>query len=272
MSVAYSKSFFAGQQSGSKRSAEAIVPMAMDLLKPKSVVDVGCGVGTWLSVFQSHGAAEILGIDGSYVDLQSLHIQPEHFQSHDLTKPLRQDRSFDLVVSLEVAEHLPASAAATFVRSLVSLGPVILFSAAIPHQGGTHHVNEQWPEYWAELFKEQGYQVIDCLRHRIWKNRNVDWCYAQNILIYARQTAIEANPALRQAWTLTDPNQLALVHPLKFLEQCDPNHITVRRLSQWLPVLLKGLPTIFANAAKRHFPRGGMSAGPGKSSSARARI
>ena len=252
MNVTYSKSFFSAQQQGSRRSAEVVIPLAMATLNPTSVVDVGCGVGAWLSVFRDHGVTDVLGIDGSYVQPQCLQIPRASFRPHDLRQPLRLDRVFDLVVSLEVAEHLPASCSGVFIDTLTRLGPVILFSAAIPYQGGAHHLNEQWPGYWAELFEQRGYRVIDCLRRRIWNNRNVDWCYAQNILIFARPESIERNPALERGLAETHPSQLDLVHPLKYMEQCDPDHITLRNLARWLPVLAIGLPRILSNAIERH--------------------
>ena len=84
----------------------------------------------------------------------------------DLTHPLQLDRQFDLVLSLEVAEHIPAGRAATFIDSLVRHGDAILFSAAIPRQGGEQHINCQWPSWWAELFTQRGYQTFDLVRPR----------------------------------------------------------------------------------------------------------
>ena len=63
----------------------------------------------------------------------------------DLAQPLQIDRRFDLALSLEVAEHLPPECGSEFVQTLTDLSSVILFSAAIPFQGGTDHLNEQWP-------------------------------------------------------------------------------------------------------------------------------
>jgi hypothetical protein len=85
---------------------------------------------------------------------------------------------------LEVAEHLPADSAPTLIDSLVSLGPVILFSAAIPFQGGTHHVNEQWPEYWARHFSPR--DIMRTVRRRFGVH-DVEWYYAQNILLYVER-------------------------------------------------------------------------------------
>lgn len=131
----YTKEYYRALREGARRSAEAIVPLVMGLLHPRSVIDVGCGDGTWLSVFRRHGVREILGIDREYVTGEILEIPEKEFLPHDLRFPLSVDREFHLVVSLEVAEHLPGACAETFVDSLTHLGPAILFSAAIPLQG-----------------------------------------------------------------------------------------------------------------------------------------
>jgi len=118
------------------KSAEIVVPIVLDLIKPKSVVDVGCGRGEWLYVFQRQGISDILGIDGEWVDKNKLLIPKESFLTSTLEHPLRINRTFDLVVSLEIAEHLPEKSAEMFIETLTTLGPVILFPAAIPLQGG----------------------------------------------------------------------------------------------------------------------------------------
>jgi hypothetical protein len=164
-------------------------------------------------VFKDHGIGECVGIDGDYIHTDQLEISPDEFKSFALDTPLKLDRTFDLVVSLEVAEHLPAESARTFIASLTDLGPVVLFSAAIPLQGGTNHVNEQWPCYWAQLFQERNYLVIDCLRKRIWNNANVDPWYAQNILLFVRHDCIAHYPLLEKELKQTRVSDLAMVHP-----------------------------------------------------------
>src|SRR5262245_20958009 len=166
----YTDEFFDQHQEGSRRSARIIVPLIMELIGPKSVVDVGCGLGTWLSVFRHHGVERILGIDGDYVNRQRLEIAQHEFFVRDLSSPTPIDRGFDLAVSLEVAEHLPERSADSFVDFLTSLAPVVLFSAAVPCQGGTNHLNEQWPDYWAARFESRGYRTCDYIRDRIWDN------------------------------------------------------------------------------------------------------
>src|SRR5216683_5640462 len=111
----YSPEFFHAVTEQAVRSAAVVVPLVMDLVRPKSVVDVGCGTGAWLAAFHAAGVQEILGIDGDYLDQASLRIPPEAFTKADLEAAVALGRSFDLCVSLEVAEHLPASAGPTFV-------------------------------------------------------------------------------------------------------------------------------------------------------------
>jgi len=130
---------------------------------------------------------------------------------------VKVSRRFDLVLSLEVAEHLDKEYADVFIDSLVSLGPVVLFSAAIPYQGGTNHINEQWPEYWVSHFRKRGYQVIDYLRRKIWDNQKVEPWYAQNILIFIKQDCLEKYPLLAKELKNTNLSQISVIHPKIYL-------------------------------------------------------
>jgi SAM-dependent methyltransferase len=182
----YSSTFFSVQQSGSIDSAEIIAPLVLSLFNVSSVVDVGCGVGGWLKVFERHGVTDYLGIDGNYVPREMLKIPIGRFCPEELTLLSNFERSFDLACSLEVGEHLPENCADQFVTALVRFAPVVLFSAAIPRQGGTAHVNEKWATYWAEKFAGHGYVAVDCIRPKIYGNPRVEWWYRQNALIFCR--------------------------------------------------------------------------------------
>jgi SAM-dependent methyltransferase len=227
----YTKRFYEEIRNGSIRSAEVMVPLVLHLLPVHSVVDVGCGDGSWLSVFRKLGVDEILGIDGEYVDRSVLQIPGDRFQVADLTRPFSLARVFDLAISLEVAEHLPAGCASAFVESLCRLAPVVLFSAAIPFQGGNHHINEQWPDKWAELFRNHGYLPVDFIRKRVWQNEAVEWWYAQNALLFAHENLLESNRALKAEFEQTSASQLCLIHPRNYLELVMPG---VRRASRLL--------------------------------------
>lgn len=209
----YTDQFYRTLQEGARKSAREIVPLVLELTQPQSVIDIGCGVGSWLSVFRAYGVEDICGVDGAYLDQTLLEIPAERFLSCDLTQPFSVERRYDLVVSLEVAEHLPADGARVFIESLTRLGSLVLFSAAIPFQGGTEHINEQWPEYWAEHFQEKGYVAIDCLRRKIWRNENVEWWYAQNILMFVAQEVLENYPVLKKEYEFAGSSQLSIVHP-----------------------------------------------------------
>lgn len=175
-----------------------IVPHVLELLKPKNVVDIGCGLGTFLYCFKQGGVNEILGVDGSWVDKKMLHkyITPEEFQEEDLEKPISLKKKYDLSVSLEVAEHISEQSADIFVSNLVSAGKVVLFSAALPNQGGQNHINEQWLTYWEEKFLENGYILHDVIRPRIWDNEKIFWWYRQNMVIFAPRDFVFSVPVV----------------------------------------------------------------------------
>lgn len=190
-----------------------VVPIVLELIRPSSVVDVGCGLGEWLVAFQECGVDDIFGIDGEYVDRSILHIPQEKFKVVDINKPFILGRTYDLAVCLEVAEHLEPENASNFVASLTRLAPVILFSAAIPLQGGTHHVNEQWPEYWVHLFKESGFVPVDAIRKRIWSNPDVKVWYRQNTMLFCKAEVLAGNIVLDREFRNTSQSMLSVVHP-----------------------------------------------------------
>ena len=173
---------------GSGGSARVCVPLIAELLHPSSVVDVGCGQGEWLRVFAEQGVSDYQGIDGDHVADDQLLIPSERFRRHDLQQPLNLGRRFDVALSLEVAEHLPARSAESFVRTLAGLAPAVVFSAAVPGQGGVHHVNEQWPWYWKELFAREGYVQLDPFRQVVWKQKEVAVYYQHNLFLYVDPT------------------------------------------------------------------------------------
>jgi hypothetical protein len=210
----YDSAYFRIKAAGERTSAEAIVPVVMSLLEPRSVCDVGCSQGTWLAVFKEHGVDRVLGIDGDYIEREKLEIDEHEFVATDLERGVPEVGRFDLAVSLEVAEHLLTEAAQPLVDGLVALAPAVLFSAAIPGQGGRGHVNEQWPDYWSDLFARHGYFPIDCIRARVWLDRSVNAWYRQNTLLFADRPLIESNDRLREAHAGSSDRPLSIVHPL----------------------------------------------------------
>jgi len=212
----YTKGFFKERNIGALKSAEIIVPIVLDLIHPKSVVDVGCALGEFLYIFKENGVEDILGIDGEWVDKKKILIPENQFLAHNLENPLNVSRKFDLALCLEVAEHLDEKYSGLLIENLTNLSPVVLFSAAIPYQGGTHHINEQWQDYWAKIFEERNYLAIDCIRKKIWDNKEVGVHYRQNILIFAEKNYIENNNNLLKEYEKNNCI-LSIVHPELYL-------------------------------------------------------
>ncbi len=180
----YDDVFYRYQREGALASAEAILPALHEFLSIKSVLDVGCGAGAWLRVHQDLGVSDIQGIDGDYVERRLLVIPEARFTAGDIVQPLRLGRRFDLVQCLEVAEHIAPSAGPALIENLVGAGDVVLFSAAVPGQGGKGHINERPLSYWRDLFAGHGYRAFDCVRPVVRHNARVDWWYRYNTLLY----------------------------------------------------------------------------------------
>ncbi len=219
--TSYTQAFYDSQMEGSSQSAKILIPLVLDLVKPKSVIDVGCGVGTWLDAYKSSGVKDILGLDGDYIDQKVLKVESSEFKATDLTGDFGIDRSFDLVQSLEVAEHLDRAFAEQFVAQLVSLSPVVLFSAAVPYQLGTHHVNEQFLPYWCDLFERHGYRLVDCFRSLIWSNDKVEVCYRQNIVLFVKSERIANDQGLKLAYENSNKEMRSVIHPELFKPRVD---------------------------------------------------
>lgn len=160
-----------------RHNAELIVPLVSDGVY--SVLDLGCNDGQWLEAFVSLGITDVIGVDGGGM-LEHLRFDPAKFIEHDLTKPLDLGRKFDLVTCIEVAEHLPESAAETLLDTITRHGDRILFSAAQPGQGGSGHVNERPLEYWSYRFRQRGYFVSLRLQARL--PNDVDWWLKLNLM------------------------------------------------------------------------------------------
>jgi len=182
MSITYDHS----RNSHSVTAAQEVMPLVIEDLAPASVLDVGCGIGTWLVATRALGVPETQGIDG--IDLRGggLLVPPEIFSVVNLEGRWDLRREFDLAICLEVAEHLPASAAATLIECLCRHSRNVLFSAAAPSQPGQSHINCQWPEYWQELFNLNGFTCVDSIRPRIWFNEAIDPWYRQNVFLAQR--------------------------------------------------------------------------------------
>lgn len=239
MNSEYNESFYEKIHQTAADSASVVVPIVMNLLSPKSVIDVGCGIGTWLAEFLKQGTCTISGIDADYVDTSRLVIPKESFRYCNLSKSISLNEKFDLAVCLEVAEHLPPQMSSRLIEQLTSAAPAVLFSAAIPGQGGTAHINEQWHSFWHSKFAERGYECFDVVRPAIFACERVSWWYRQNIFIYALADTQCAKQLRNQKPTV----------PLEILAP----HIAVKYQS--LTQLIRQIPPALVRAVRNRFVR-----------------
>jgi len=246
----YTKDFHKNLHQKTESAADLIAGMVLDLFPHiRSAIDVGCGLGTWLRAFAKRGVEHIVGLDGSWVDRPKLLIPESSFVETDLNAPLRWPGRYDLAVCLEVAEHLLEQQADPLVDFLASKSDVVLFSAAIPRQGGPFHVNEQWPSYWVAKFSRHGMLVLDVLRQAIWEQVNVPYWYRQNLLLVVGAEAMKKRK--RAGWE--QPSlPLDLVHPYLFMEVTEP---------PTLRAAVKQLGGAMRRSVRRRFCRGSRAGG-----------
>ena len=206
----YNTLFYDKIADGSRRSASCVVPVVISLMPGiRSIVDLGCGNGTWLAEFRRAGIPNIYGLDHGAGVGARLVIKPEFYRSVDLATPTEVDKR-DLCMSIEVAEHIPEDASDIFVDNLTRASQRILFSAAAPGQLGHDHVNEQPPGYWIEKFLRRGFKCFDVIRPIIWEDKRVCWWYRQNIMLFihnSRQSDVASFAGLPNF------NGAHLVHP-----------------------------------------------------------
>jgi len=217
MQHAYDSQFMNYADQSSRHSARVVSNLLKRELQIASVLDVGCAKGTWLKAWLESGVVEYAGVDGNYVSTDDLVIPAGCFTAADLSQPINLQRKFDLVQSLEVAEHLPATAADQFIRNLVlhSTG-IVLFSAAPPGQGGEHHINEQPFEYWRAKFREHGFFAYDYLRPSIADDLSVSFWYRFNILLYVREDVQAGLPEAIRTTRVPDQQAVVDVSPIWF--------------------------------------------------------
>jgi hypothetical protein len=150
----------------------------------------------------------------------------------DLRQGGRLGRTFGLAICVEVGEHLPGDASAGLVALLTNAAPAVLFSAGIPEQGGTGHINEQWPTYWVSRFAAHDYLLINCLRSRFWTDSRVPPYLAQNLVLFVSRAKLNGDVRLREEWERSQDLPIDIVHPGVYVRSLE--QLALRRLPRIL--------------------------------------
>ncbi|WIH87730.1 methyltransferase domain-containing protein [Brachyspira pilosicoli] len=184
----YDQKFYTAGSNYNYRSAKLILPILFKYYKPESVIDIGCGIGSWLRAMLEFYISNIHGVDCNKVDEEYLLVPRKYIEIDNLESHINySNKKYDLAISVEVAEHLDNSSSENFIKMLTSYSNVILFSAGIPYQSGVNHINCQSPDFWYKIFNSLGYVCFD-FRHELmnmWEN--VTPPYAQNLLLYVHK-------------------------------------------------------------------------------------
>lgn len=227
-----------------------VVPILFGDHIPQSVLDVGCGTGTWTKAARDNGVKDIFGIDGNNLTSEAL-ITDADFELVDLTQPWDLGRRFEMLFCLEVAEHLDESCAEPLIKSLVRHAENIAFSAACPGQAGQHHVNCQWPEYWQNLFNAVGYACSDPVRPKIWADQRIAPWYRQNMFVATHDPDLAGH----------EPRIRNLLHPEIFgiMQHCttmqDYQNLIDSGALSWKWYATVPFKALFTKVKNRIFPR-----------------
>jgi SAM-dependent methyltransferase len=233
--------------------ASRVLPLVLKAVPARSLVDVGCGPGLWLRAAKELGVMDLAGVEGPWAKEwfeQNAGLSRDEFQlvQQDLEQRIVVGRRFDLAISLEVAEHLTPQRAETFVQDLCSLAPHILFSAAIPGQGGLDHKNEQLLSWWSELFGRLDYGPLDFLRPQIWSDAAIPAFYRQNTILFVHEAT--RDEVLARTEDVSGPlhsSVLDVVHPEILNDRASPG------LRQRLK-LAAGIPQTILRRVRRRSP------------------
>jgi len=124
-------------------------------LQPTTVLDAGCAWGFLVECLRKRGI-QAFGIDISEYAIQNVHPEFKPFCWKGSIIDLFPQR-YDLIVSIEVLEHMPTEEAKKAVKNFCHFTDQVLFSSTPFDYKETTHFNVQPPEYWAELFAQQGF-------------------------------------------------------------------------------------------------------------------
>jgi 2-polyprenyl-3-methyl-5-hydroxy-6-metoxy-1,4-benzoquinol methylase len=170
-------------------SANVMARSMVQCFRPKTVIDIGCGTGALLAAFKGLNC-EVKGLEYSEAGLAYCRKRNLSVRKFNIEKDSLGEEQYDLAVSFEVAEHLPAWSAKRYVKLLCKLSPLVVMSAATPGQGGRDHINEQPHSYWQRKFDVNGYsfdQDTSKKFSKAWRAAGAAFWYCDNVMVFLRR-------------------------------------------------------------------------------------
>jgi SAM-dependent methyltransferase len=214
---AYDENFMSRTARNADTAAQKIIRIVQPLLDPESVLDVGCGIGGWVKAWSESGLTTTHGVDGAYIKQNELVIPPHDFFVADLNEQFNFQYKYDIVQTLDVAEHLRPENSDAFISSLdCHCAKAIIFGAAPPGQGGENHINEQSFEFWRRKIEVRGYTAFDCIRPQIAGDTSIPFWYRFNVLLYVRNMLAAQLPPAAGFYRLGPDTEIRDYSPLPF--------------------------------------------------------
>lgn len=169
-------------------SAKKILSVIVPLLpKVSSVLDLGCGLGAWSSVLEEQLNPKLELIDHPATPIEELLVEDK-----SVFKPLNLDISLpcegqrDMILCIEVLEHFKEEVALRLHDFICNSTDLVLFSAAVPGQGGIGHINCRRHSYWHDKFSNRGFKYFDGFKSEIVHDQAIPFWLRQNLFIYYR--------------------------------------------------------------------------------------
>ena len=175
-------------------SAKKIIQLFPNTFNPKSVLDIGCGTGEWMSLFKTkYPSCNLVGIDGHWIKSDDLICKDIDLFNLDLSSDLASkvfEKKYDLIICLETITDLTEQCGNNLIEKICKSSDICLFSSGTPVQTHTPHKNRQWQSYWRGLFEKNGFKVLDVIRPAIWNDNDVGAWYRQNCFLFVGSTSL----------------------------------------------------------------------------------
>lgn len=164
-----------------------LIKAVLNFYQPQKVLDLGCGLGYFVDYLRQQ-EIDAWGVEAE--DLGEAFKTPGYQIRQNLSESFDLKEKYDLVICLEVVEHIPHEFEETVFDNIVHhVSKYLLFSGATPGQYGTGHINERAESHWFSHLVRRGL----VLRHQ----ETVKFRLASTLSWYAKNVSL---------WEIVHPN------------------------------------------------------------------